>query len=964
MLSILRVLAIQPLLHLRLRVFVLSQLLLMAILMYTGDATVAAGVHVTLSTVSITNSDADATTFDRSAELKTTSGNVDSSSSNDDDVVLSSILSWPIVRPQDYGAVADGVHNDTAALQLSIAHCTSLISGCDLVLANGTFLSGPLTLPPRSRLRIDSTGVLRAAPMQMWKQAGWQTGGFLTADALHNVSIAGPGTIDGNGEAWWNVTHDDLHYRPHMIVLHNLTGVVVDGVQLLNSPNHNLVLEDCHNVRVRNLKVHAPASSPNTDGVNFAGGSDQSIVDSHISNGDDCVSIVCTEEAGQQAGSAQKGGNVVVSNITCVNGHGVSIGSIRHGIVKNVTVENVAFWDSEHGPRIKAYPNNSGLVSGIVYRNISLHRVKSGLLIDAAYCPVSQRPWPCPPGNKAVLITDILFEDIHGDVHTSTLLDGTVGTFRCSAITPCTNITLRDVNLTCSNDKNDRNNNVGPSLPCAPKFSCSHISGSAVGNVEPPSCFKSKTGSTRAHRARDGNSTSASSSTPPTAADGATVIAASTLNAADADTANAAPEATPPSRPWVWRSNWSWDRLQVLTWGTNSTCCPYNGTNAHCCSIYENTTELAHKSAFDVIFQDNDLGMVGCRVPMQLPNGTFVPQPGAGGMDTLETCKRARSNAAARIKRVAPSKAVLDYRGIVIAWWNYQTPAHDSWWLRGDIPGSVRRVGVLDWRVPEVGDYFYSRVFGADTFGNTHLDGVFVDTGFNVALSPNLTYASRRALQLAQLDIFRRICTTMAAHGKVVAVSLKTHFGALSDQQGMRICPADIAPHNTTPCMPFGEEKVFEILGPTRGFVPHRQFNIPSRDFGDAAHGGSNEVGCVTAVLNLQRGAQLGPVLVTNNDGGLGSGVGKNGEKVDWYKAHNVSLAAFLLAMETQSYFGSGMHWTDAGWNTPWHMYSRPLGRPRGPAVRTGSSSFRRDFEHVMVELDCAGNISAVIDWR
>ena len=44
------------------------------------------------------------------------------------------------------------------------------------------------------------------------------------------------------------------------------------------------------------------------------------------------------------------------------------------------------------------------------------------------------------------------------------------------------------------------------------------------------------------------------------------------------------------------------------------------------------------------------------------------------------------------------------------------------------------------------------------------------------------------------------------------------------------------------PTDPYGEEKIFEVLGPTGGFIPHRQYNIPSRDFGDAGHGGS----CVT----------------------------------------------------------------------------------------------------------------------
>ena len=36
-----------------------------------------------------------------------------------------------------------------------------------------------------------------------------------------------------------------------------------------------------------------------------------------------------------------------------------------------------------------------------------------------------------------------------------------------------------------------------------------------------------------------------------------------------------------------------------------------------------------------------------------------------------------------QLKAAAPTKAVLDYRGIVVAWWNYVTPDHESWWLKG-----------------------------------------------------------------------------------------------------------------------------------------------------------------------------------------------------------------------------------------------------------------------------------------
>jgi hypothetical protein len=116
-----------------------------------------------------------------------------------------------------------------------------------------------------------------------------------------DFAMTGEGSVDGQGLAWWAVTHNDLTYRPGMIALQNVSGLTITGVQLLNSPNHNIFLDNCEHVRVSRLRVNAPANSPNTDGINFGGGNDQSIVDSVISNGDDCVSVVAVQTPGARA---------------------------------------------------------------------------------------------------------------------------------------------------------------------------------------------------------------------------------------------------------------------------------------------------------------------------------------------------------------------------------------------------------------------------------------------------------------------------------------------------------------------------------------------------------------------------------------------------------------------------------------------------------------------------------------
>ena len=67
--------------------------------------------------------------------------------------------------------------------------------------------------------------------------------------------------------------------------------------------------------------------------MNFYGGEDQSIVDSVITNGDDCISVVpsgdpatalCVNHPEQC-----RGGSLLVHNVTCTGSHGLSIGRVR-----------------------------------------------------------------------------------------------------------------------------------------------------------------------------------------------------------------------------------------------------------------------------------------------------------------------------------------------------------------------------------------------------------------------------------------------------------------------------------------------------------------------------------------------------------------------------------------------------------------------------------------------------------
>lgn len=77
----------------------------------------------------------------------------------------------------------------------------------------------------------------------------------------------------------------------------------------------------------------------------------------------------------------------------------------------------------------------------------------------------------------------------------------------------------------------------------------------------------------------------------------------------------------------------------------------------------------------------------------------------------------------------------------------------------------------------------------------------------------------------------------------------------------------------------------------------------------------------------------------------------------DGGKGLNVSLAAYLLNANSNTYFGPGSQWDNAGWDTVFTDFphlTRPIGEPQAPSFqRDGPFKFSRSFEYVDVTLDC-----------
>lgn len=345
---------------------------------------------------------------------------------------------------REYGAIGDGETDDTAAFRAAwkdacaVESATILVpEGCSFMITS-TIFSGPCK--PGLVFQVEGVLMPPNGP-NCWpeKDSNKQ---WLVFYRLDDFSLNGTGTIEGNGEQWW-----ELPCKPHrgpngstlpgpcdspsLIRFFMSTNLVVSGLRIQNSPMFHMKFDGCEGVLINKLSISSPKLSPNTDGIHIENTKSVGIYNSVIANGDDCISI--------GPGCA----NVDIEAVTCGPSHGISIGSLgvhnSQACVSNITVSNAIIHDSDNGVRIKTWQGGAGSVTGISFENIQMDNVRNCVIIDQYYCSTKA----CLNQTSAVYVKDVSFRNIKGtyDVRSPPIH------FACSDTIPCTNITMSEVEL-------------------------------------------------------------------------------------------------------------------------------------------------------------------------------------------------------------------------------------------------------------------------------------------------------------------------------------------------------------------------------------------------------------------------------------------------------------------------------------------------------------------------------------
>jgi hypothetical protein len=283
----------------------------------------------------------------------------------------------------DYGAKGDGKTLDTQALQTAIDKCAADHGGVVLVPA-GVFVIGTVELKSNVTLRIAAGGKLlgsadgkqyhavEAIPLHGDSTLNDGNVGLLFAVEAENVTVEGPGTIDGQGLQFRSPTRGvpppsgrGGADRPYHLLFHRCRNLRVRDLTLVDCAFHSIRVIQSKYVRMDGLHIHNRVNS-NNDGFHFISSEYVHVTNCDVETQDDACALFGTCRF------------VTVSDSTFSTRW--SVFRFGGGNPENVTISNCVIYQT-YGCPIKLHFGPESKVQNLQFSNIVMHDVTGPIAI-------------------------------------------------------------------------------------------------------------------------------------------------------------------------------------------------------------------------------------------------------------------------------------------------------------------------------------------------------------------------------------------------------------------------------------------------------------------------------------------------------------------------------------------------------------------------------------------------------
>jgi polygalacturonase len=310
----------------------------------------------------------------------------------------------------DYGAKPDGLTLSTKSIQQAIDDVSGA-GGGTVYAPPGVFLVGGLELKSGVTLYLEAGCTLLGSTSiddyqyHPGPPAEGDANGhhLLFAQKCENVTLCGPGIIDGQGQAYWQPKNKrpseswrdvssqdyeakDNNRRPSpMIEFAQCRNVRISGVTLKNSAGWTIRPIASDTVVIDGICIRNPSIGVNGDGIDISCSRNVVVSNCDIVAGDDAICLKSENPYGELLPTK----NIAITNcLLSTQCNGFKIGTASKGAFENIAFNNSIIYADAASP-INTHPISGisiemvdgGNIDGVVISNIRMQNVRAPIFV-------------------------------------------------------------------------------------------------------------------------------------------------------------------------------------------------------------------------------------------------------------------------------------------------------------------------------------------------------------------------------------------------------------------------------------------------------------------------------------------------------------------------------------------------------------------------------------------------------